>query len=219
MLDSDDLWLPGYLEEMGEVLAREPDAGFAYTDAWVIDDRQRVRRTTAMAYQRPPPETMIEPRRMTLLLAERNFVFTAATIRRAVFDEVGGFDERLWNGEDRHLWLRIASAGYRAARVPKVLAIRRQRTDSLTGDAARALQRGMLFFEVVCSEHPDRAVREVAARERTVWERRLHAIEHPTPTEWLLARAKRIRSSWRARSLWLDEPPATVAETLRSVAG
>ena len=38
MLDADDLWLPEYLEVMGGALDGNPDAPFAYTDAWVLDD-------------------------------------------------------------------------------------------------------------------------------------------------------------------------------------
>src|SRR5438067_282471 len=54
MLDSDDLWLPSYLETMKTALDRDPDAGFAYTDAWVLDDAtKRVHKATAMAYQDP----------------------------------------------------------------------------------------------------------------------------------------------------------------------
>ena len=55
MLDADDLWLPEYLEVMGGALDANPDAPFAYTDAWVFDDGTgRIRRTPAMFYQRPP---------------------------------------------------------------------------------------------------------------------------------------------------------------------
>ena len=55
MCDSDDLWMPGYLSEMGAALEGDPGASFAYTDAWYLDDgTRRVRRASAMAYQRPP---------------------------------------------------------------------------------------------------------------------------------------------------------------------
>ena len=46
-LDNDDLWMPEYLAEAGAALDREPDAGFAYCDAWGFDDATRrfLRRT------------------------------------------------------------------------------------------------------------------------------------------------------------------------------
>ena len=38
MLDSDDLWSPTYLKTMGGVLAANPRAALAYTDAWIFDE-------------------------------------------------------------------------------------------------------------------------------------------------------------------------------------
>ena len=37
-LDNDDMWMPGYLEAMAEALGRAPEAGFGFTDAWVLND-------------------------------------------------------------------------------------------------------------------------------------------------------------------------------------
>jgi len=71
MLDADDLWLPEYLEVMGGALDANPDAAFAYTDAWVLDDQTgRIRRKPAMFYQRPP-RTVPDARTFFLLLLDR----------------------------------------------------------------------------------------------------------------------------------------------------
>ena len=40
MVDSDDLWLPSYLQVMGDVLAGNPQAALAYADAWLFDGDQ-----------------------------------------------------------------------------------------------------------------------------------------------------------------------------------
>src|SRR5262245_44942919 len=37
-LDSDDLWLPSYLEVMSAMLSGAPRAAVAFTDAWVLFD-------------------------------------------------------------------------------------------------------------------------------------------------------------------------------------
>jgi glycosyltransferase involved in cell wall biosynthesis len=42
-LDSDDLWLPDYLAEMGRALEENPRADFAYTHAWILDAAGRFR--------------------------------------------------------------------------------------------------------------------------------------------------------------------------------
>src|SRR2546423_604804 len=70
MLDADDLWLPEYLDVMGGALDRTPEAAFAYTDAWVVDDdAKKVKRKSAMSYQRPP-KSVSDARTFFLLLLE-----------------------------------------------------------------------------------------------------------------------------------------------------
>ena len=69
LLDSDDLWMPEYLEVIKATLDRDPEAAFAYTDAWVFEDgSNRFSRSTAMAWANPPDPT----RRVILLSFRRN---------------------------------------------------------------------------------------------------------------------------------------------------
>lgn len=133
LLDSDDLWMPTYLEEMTAALERDPGAAMAYTDAWMFDDAsKRVYRPSAMAYQDPPARAPADPQTFLAELVDRNFVFTSATIRRAVLDEVGAFRESLQAAEDYDLWLRIAAGGHRATLAPGRLAVYRKRAGSLS---------------------------------------------------------------------------------------
>lgn len=54
-------------------------------------------------------------------LMERNWVASGSvSIRRKVFEEIGGFDERFWICEDYAYWLRI-SEQYEIKYIPKVL--------------------------------------------------------------------------------------------------
>jgi glycosyltransferase involved in cell wall biosynthesis len=54
LLDSDDLWLPRYLDVMAATLGADPAAAVAYTDAWVLDDElRRIARQTAMSSNQP----------------------------------------------------------------------------------------------------------------------------------------------------------------------
>lgn len=54
LLDSDDLWSPNPLECMVNALDAEPEAGFGYTDAWVLEETTgRVARASELARLRP----------------------------------------------------------------------------------------------------------------------------------------------------------------------
>ena len=132
LLDSDDLWMPGYLEAMAQALAGDPRAAFAYTDAWVFDDEtRRVRRATAMATLNPPAVTLDDAATLFSRLLEGNFIVAFATIRRSAIDAVGTFDANLRRCEDYELWLRMADRGYRAVQVPGLHALYRKRAVSL----------------------------------------------------------------------------------------
>ena len=130
-LDSDDLWMPTYLESMGDALERTPEAGLAYTDAWSLDDEtRRIHRATAMSTSRPPLEPLPDHEQLLLRLVADNFILTSATVRRAVLEEVGDFDATFPCAQDYELWLRIVRAGYDVVRPPGLLAIQRERADS-----------------------------------------------------------------------------------------
>lgn len=132
-LDSDDLLLPDYLERMGAALAAHEDAGFAYTDAWLLDDESdRFARPSAMSWNQPPDHPPADPEAFLRLLIESNFIFVATTVRRAALEAAGPFDESLTAVEDYDLWLRVLAAGFGAARVPGRPAIKRNRAGAMT---------------------------------------------------------------------------------------
>jgi GT2 family glycosyltransferase len=202
---------------MRRAFERDPDAGFAYTDAWVLNDEGKVRRKTAMAYQQPPAEPPRDPQLLMLELARRNFVYTAATVKRSVLTEVGGYDERFRHGEDLELWLRIASNGYRAARAEGILAIHRDHSGSLTSDTEGMLTRAVSLYETIASEHRDADVRAIATGQAAALSRLLerHRDRSIVGAAWRLA--LRTRARLLAGRRWLDEAPSAVAETLAAV--
>lgn len=217
MLDADDLWLPTYLERMDRALQADPQAGFAYTNAWVLDDPPgRIRRKPALWTQ---PETPLKTaRELMLRLARRNFVYTATTVRRSVLDDVGLFDERFRNGEDYELWLRIASAGYRAAQADGILAVHRDHPDSLTSRSAEAMARAIELHVAIARAHDDPEVRRLVTAQEAVLRHELQRITAPTPKQRLEAAALAMRMWWSRRFLWLEQPPDDVAQLLASVA-
>ena len=154
MLDSDDLWLPTYLEAMKATLERDSQAGFAYTDAWILEDAsKRVYKATAMEHQEPPATPPDDPELLLRELLSRNFVFTSVTARREALDRVGPFDLRLQAAEDYELWLRLAAYGYRAARPPGTLALYRMREGSVSRDELLMTKSLCRVFRIVTEEY------------------------------------------------------------------
>jgi glycosyltransferase involved in cell wall biosynthesis len=153
LIDSDDLWMPTYLEAMGAAL-ESSDASFAYTDAWYLDDRtRRIRRLSAMGYQRPPDPPPATAAELFALLCERNFIYNAVTVRRAAIEDVGPPDARLRSMIDWEWWLRLTAAGHRAVRVPGRLAVYRLRPASLSRDPAQVIRGQRDLWRLVAAEY------------------------------------------------------------------
>jgi glycosyltransferase involved in cell wall biosynthesis len=151
-LDSDDLWLPGYLEQMIAAYDRATaigPVGIVCCDAYLQEDDRRLDETTGDRFGRPIGTIDAE----TLL--RFNPVHTSALCPRAAIDEVGGFDASLRVVEDLDLWLRIAERGLAVVYVPEPHAVYRLSDDGLSSQAVtmardhqrvlrRALGRGAL---------------------------------------------------------------------------
>jgi glycosyltransferase involved in cell wall biosynthesis len=176
LLDSDDLWLPDYLETMATALASDTGAGLAYTDAWRLDDvTRRVARRTSMSGCRPPRQPPAKRDALLLALLERNFVYNSATVRREVLDDVGGF-KTFARSEDYELWLRIAASGARFVNAGKVLAVYRRRPDSRFRDSVSRVRGRIEIFEHVLATY------SLTEPQRLVAERRLRDARHELAT-------------------------------------
>ena len=212
-LDSDDLWLPQYLETMDRALASDRAAAIACSDAWILDEGTgRVRKTSAVANQNPPNPLPDDPQEFLFELLRRNFVYYSIAARRESILAVGGYDENLWVGEDWELWLRLSAAGYRFVSVPELLSVHRKWAGSLTSTPERLLQGRREVYRVVAEEWDaspelrDLALKLMQERDRR-GRRRAGAAERFGP---LAALRRRLRHSM----LWHREPPQDVADLL-----
>jgi glycosyltransferase involved in cell wall biosynthesis len=165
-LDSDDLWLPHYLERAGAALDARPDAGFAYTDAWAFESLSgRVFVRSAMAWTRPPVPPPLDRDAFLLELLGRNFIYTSCTVPASVFADIGGYDEGMRLSEDSELWLRIVLRGYPAAWIPGRNGLYRVHEGQKSGDAAgQSWTLFAKFGEIDPATLPSDAHREVLAR-------------------------------------------------------
>jgi glycosyltransferase involved in cell wall biosynthesis len=212
ILDSDDLWLPNYLETMAAVLEDDEHAVLAYTDAWVLDDAtRRIRRRTATAPTNPPATPPSDPRQLLALLLQSNFIYVSTTFRRRAIERIGAFDARCFY-EDYELWLRFAAAGYRIARAPGPLAIYRDRVDSKSSDERVHLEGLRATLELVLAEYRlDDGLRYLV-------ERRVAALDREVDGRW--PRLKGALRAWAKRLLrpylFRRTPPGEVAAVLEA---
>jgi glycosyltransferase involved in cell wall biosynthesis len=153
-LDSDDVWLPVYLEFMGDALDVRADIAVCYTDAWVFDnDVRRIARETAMGPWHPRSTPELPREFLRALLEFGNFVFVGATIRRSTLATVGAFRADLDASEDYELWLRVAAKGFRFVRCARPLVIYRRKAGQITADAERMQTAANAVFEIVAREY------------------------------------------------------------------
>jgi GT2 family glycosyltransferase len=194
-----------------------PAAAVACTDAWVLDQTGRVRKKSAMALLDPPDPLPGDTERFLAELLQRNFIYNSVAARRESLRAVGGYDERLWIGEDWELWLRLAAAGFRFVRVPQLLAVYRQRTDSLmTSHPERLIEAKCEVYRVVAEDwDASPELRNLALRLRRASTLRS---SRRAAAGRLLGPLFALRNTLRDSRLWHREPPREVAELLLSIA-
>jgi GT2 family glycosyltransferase len=144
LLDADDTWEPDRLSELATALRRRPDLSIVTTDAWHERDGRVVLRHYAVN------EFPVHDQRSAILRA--NFVFGQPAVRRAAWDEVGGFREGLLVGADWDCWLRLLYAGHMVGLVDRPLLHYRLSPNSLSGNRARTLRARVNVLELAARE-------------------------------------------------------------------
>ncbi len=102
-LDSDDEWLPGKLKNETAFLTMHPDYLLCISGIVVIDERNR-----HIIYRTPRrPYTITQD----VAVRQNDFFTNDFTVRTAVFNRLGGFDEMFLARQDNDLWIRITALG------------------------------------------------------------------------------------------------------------
>jgi glycosyltransferase involved in cell wall biosynthesis len=215
-LDSDDLWMPSYLERVGGALAGRPEADIAYVEAWRLDVGGRFFRAPALARQNPPEDPPTDATEFLRLLIDRgNFVFVSTTVRRSVLEEVGGWRADLRSCEDFDLWIRILAAGHDIVHPSGRLAIKRDRPTGLSANEAKVLKDLRDVYRLVEREYDvPEDVRGNAGRYADELEGPIAAIDSGSSARRLKVRARvALGSAWRSlrrRSVFYEETPAEI---------
>ncbi|HVH43172.1 MAG TPA: glycosyltransferase [Labilithrix sp.] len=116
-MDADDVSLPGRLEAERALLESDSSLGVAATQVELIGANVGAGILRYVAWQNALVSPADHARSM---FVESPVCHPSTMIRRAALDSVGGFQEGPF-AEDYDLWLRLVEAGWRIAKVPRVL--------------------------------------------------------------------------------------------------
>lgn len=215
-LDSDDLWLPGYLALVGSALDQAFRPGFAYTDAYAFDSASgRVRRRTAMELMRPPTPPPADSDRFLVELLRRNFVYTSTTVPKAVLEDVGGYDESMLGAEDYELWLRIVARGYRPVWIPGQHALYRIHSRQLSRDRLRMTRECAAMFRGLSLDEMPSPQREVVIQRCRETAREVRIASGDARVRWMVRQLRHALGHIRQRlglgDSWYDPAPDDVA--------
>lgn len=118
LFDSDDLMLPAKIETSTSILERNSDAGLLFTNFNTIDEQGHLLRhrflddydfIKRLKSMEEGPVYRIEPPHACLQLAKENYIGTSGTVfPSSILTDLGYFDEKLKNGDDRDMWFRIS---------------------------------------------------------------------------------------------------------------
>jgi glycosyltransferase involved in cell wall biosynthesis len=107
-LHQDDLWLPGRLPALRNLVDAFPEAGWYFHAVTYIDEAG----STRGRLQAPLRRGRHEPHRLLAKLLVQNFVsIPSPIIRRDVVQRAGELDPRLWYTADWDYWLRLGAMG------------------------------------------------------------------------------------------------------------
>jgi glycosyltransferase involved in cell wall biosynthesis len=135
-LDSDDEWMPRYLEAQLAVFERRRSTGVVTSNA--------INRGGALDGT-PYHPLQDHERSLSLLdmLVHEDAVCIMSVFRREVYDRIGPFDVRLSGNEDYEFWLRAAISGFEFVQTFEPLAYYTRRPDSASANE-RKMSAGIL---------------------------------------------------------------------------
>ena len=217
-LDSDDAWLPRYLERLGELAAARPDLDLLSTDVFYEADGEIVGRFYEVNH--------------FAVVNQRHAIFRTCFVgwpaaRRRLLAAAGGFDESLKIAHDWDAWARLILSGAKAGLVMEPLARYRLRAGSLASDIPRSLRERVVFLDKL-GAHPDirpddeaelaAALRFAEGRALLAEAKESLAARQPDARRRALAVARAGGLEWRRRLLGLGAAlmPRVVGAVLRS---
>jgi glycosyltransferase involved in cell wall biosynthesis len=213
LLHGDDLVLEGFYQTLGDRLREHPDAGAAYCRNLYVDERGRWLDVAPLE----PASSGILGEGARFLAAEQRIMTPCIVVRRSVYEQLDGFDDRLPCAEDWEMWVRVA-AHFPVYYEERPLACYRLHADSNTG---RNLRDGLSFDYTrlaieLFAEYFEPAERR--AVKRTAFSR--YATSGLETAQKLQSQGDAAAARAHLRVVWrLEKSPRTAAGIARLVAG
>lgn len=211
-LDSDDLWLPDYLDRQLRFL-HEQECDLVCADALVFGDAPDAGGTYMENLMPTAPASGVVSF-LDLVSGERSLITSGVIARRDFIFRAGLFDETLRNAQDFDLWLRLAQAGARLMYHRHVLLRYRTRAHSLTGDEINSLVRELRVLDKIQQSYnltpEERAeVFPVIRRRQALLQFELgkHLVARGDigPARIAFSKADRSRRSWKTQTaIWFS---------------
>jgi glycosyltransferase involved in cell wall biosynthesis len=158
LLDGDDFWTPEKLERQLPAFARNGKTGLVYGD-FVQFSRDDPTNGRVVTVRRFDPESAHQLR--DYFVHDAPILPSSLVVRRAVFGDVGFFDESLRVGEDTEFCLRVAEK-WRFCHVPGAYTFKRRHPRQLSWRLEALLPSAALLTQHCASNHPE--LRSLAGR-------------------------------------------------------
>jgi glycosyltransferase involved in cell wall biosynthesis len=128
-IDQDDRWHPRKLERQIGRLKQKPKVEAVHTDVQRIDENGNLIPSAAQGENALRSsiqyDTLSQNALMEDLFLKNSIRLASAVILRRPFEQIGGFDESLFGGEDWEFWVRFVASGNRIAHLAESLVERR----------------------------------------------------------------------------------------------
>lgn len=134
MLHQDDLWLPGRIKAIKEMIRLYPDVAIYLNPSEIID--QGGNRCGSWRCPLPKRQVISGPDLIERLLVQNFIAIPSPVIRKDTWKQSGGMDESLWYTADWDLYLKLAAHG-NAVYDQQITTVFRVHSNSLTVTGSR----------------------------------------------------------------------------------
>jgi glycosyltransferase involved in cell wall biosynthesis len=158
--DSDDLWAPEKLESQLAALADAPGARWCYCAAQGLLSDGRPDEAAGPVAPVPVSGWILD----ALVAQTAGVTVPSVVLERALFDQVGGFDESFQFGEDHDLWLRLAEAAPCVGLPQRLVTIRQHAGQTTRSSATPAVAAMIAVLEKFIRRTSSPRLRRLARR-------------------------------------------------------